>query len=264
MPQRRRRARATPRSDEPTNPPPTGRTGATPTTTAPIERGMDLWSRYARETGETVTEFLRRFGEEQQKSYEAWAANVETLRPKVRPPEVDMVRARLDEWNRRAEDVGARVREAFDASLAPQRDLLDLWVRPLLPANATSDDRTREILSLVQKLWSELTIDLTQKVVAGMRPDKSLDDLIRGQQEVAQQFTETFQKLARVYFTSPGFVATFGKSLDNSLELQKGLKDSDELFRRVTGLPTRRGISELNQAVRDLSEQVSRLGGKRS
>lgn len=225
---------------------------------------MNLWTRYSRETGETVTDFLRRFGEEQQKSYDTWSANLtEALRPKFHPPEAQAVRARFEEWNRQAELIGARVREAFETSLAPQRELLELWAKPFLPADATVAERNREVMGLVQKLWSGLTIDLTRRLWDALRPEKEFDEFVQAQDEVTKQFAENFQKLTRIYFTSPAFVTAFGRSLDTSLDLQKTFKDSDEFFRRVTGLPTRREISELNQAVRDLSEQVSRLNGRR-
>jgi hypothetical protein len=241
-----------------------GRTRPTETSSTPIEDGLNLWTRFARETGETVTDYMRRFGEEQQKSYDTWAANLsETLRPKFRPPDVQTVRARYDEWNRQAEEIGRRVREAFEVSLAPQRELLELWAKPFLPAGSTVPEQNQEVLALVQKLWSGLTIDLTRRLTEAMRPEKTFDDFVEAQDEISRQFAENFQKLTRIYFTSPAFVTAFGKTLDSSLDLQKTWKDSDELFRRVTGLPTRREISELNQAVRDLSEQVTRLGGKR-
>jgi len=231
---------------------------------APIEEGMNLWTRYARETGATVTDFLRRFGEEQQRSYETWSANLsETLRPKFRPPEAQAVRANFEEWNRQAEAIGTRVREAFETSLAPQRKLLELWAKPFLPADATVTERNQEVMGLFQKLWSGLTIDLSRRLLDAMQPGKGLDEFVQAQDEVTKQFAENFQKLTRIYFTSPAFVTAFGKSLDTSLDLQKTFKDSDEFFRRVTGLPTRQEISELNLAVRDLSEQVSRLNGRR-
>ncbi len=230
----------------------------------PIEQGLSLWSRYARETGETVTDFLRRFGEEQQKSYESWAASVSAaVRPKAPATEAEAARARIQAWNRQAEEIGARVREAFETSLKPQQELLELWAKPFLPPGATAAERTQEVSGIIQKLWSGLTIDLTRKLMEAMQPEKGFDEFVHAQDEVAKQLTENFQKLVRVYFTSPAFVATFGKVLDSSLDLQKTWKDSDELFRRVTGLPTRQEIGELNQAVRDLSDQVSRLNEKR-
>jgi hypothetical protein len=225
---------------------------------------MSLWTRYARETGETVSEFLRRFGEEQQKNYDTWSANLtEAVRPKFRAPAAEAVRARLEEWNHQAEVIGTRVREAFETSLAPQRELLELWAKPFLPADATVAERNQEILGLVQKLWSGLTIDLTRRLMDTMQPEKTYDEFIQAQDQITKQFAENFQKLTRIYFTSPAFVTAFGKSLDTSLDLQKTFHDSDEFFRRVTGLPTRREIGELNQAVRDLSEQVSRLQERR-
>lgn len=244
---------------------PSGPGGPPDTVGNPVEEGMNLWTRYARETGETVSEFLRRFGEEQQKSYDAWSASLsEAVRPKFQPPRPETVRARLEEWNRRAETIGARVREAFETSLAPQRELLELWAKPFLPADASLADRNREVLSLVQKLWSGLTVDLTRRLIDAMQPEKAYDEFVQAQDAATKQFTENFQKLTRVYFTSPAFVTAFGRSLDASLDLQKTYQDSDEFFRRVTGLPTRREIAELNRAVRDLSEQVSRLQARRS
>jgi len=264
MPSRKNRARPAAKAAEPIQEAASGPARSPRGASNPIEEGLNKWSQYARETGEAVTDFLRRFGEEQQKSYDAWSANLsETLRPKFRPADTQTVRARLDEWNRQAEEVGARVRDAFEKSFAPQRELLELWVKPFLPAEASVADQSREAMALVQKLWSGLTIDLTRRLVDAMQPEKGFDEFVEAQDEVVKQFTENFQKLTRIYFTSPAFVTTFGKTLDNSLDLQKTWKDSDELFRRVTGLPTRREISELNQAVRDLSEQVSRLSGKR-
>jgi len=264
MPQRKTRTRATPAADQPT--PDAASRGARPSETipTPLEDSLNLWTRYARETGETVTDFLRRFGEEQQKSYNSWAANVtEAARPKSRQPEVDAARARFEEWNRRAEEIGARVRDAFETGLTPQRELLEMWAKPFLPDDATSAERNRELMGLVQKMWSGLSVDLTRRLMDTMQPEKGFDDFVRVQDDAMKQFTENFQKLTRIYFTSPGFVSAFGKTLDQSLDLQKNLKDGDELFRQLTGLPTRREIGELNQAVRNLSHQVSRLNARR-
>ncbi len=264
MPKRQRHTRTPPRTERPERDDPTDRARSFGATSTPIEEGLDLWSRYARETGETVTGFLRRFGEEQRKSYDAWASTLsEAMRPKLAPTGAPAVQARFDEWNRQSAEVGDQVRAVFEKSLAPQRELLELWVRPFLPADATLAERNREVMALAQKLWSGLTIDLTRRLAEAMQPEKGFDEFVRTQDEVTKQFTENFQKLTRIYFTSPAFVSAFGKSLDSSLDLQKNLKDSDEFFRRVTGLPTRREISELNQSVRELSEQVSRLREKR-
>lgn len=229
-----------------------------------VEEALNLWVQYARETGNTITEFLRRFGEEQEKSYESWASGLaEASRPEARQTQVEAARQHLEEWNRQAEEIGARVREAFATSLKPQRELLELWTKPFLPPEATPIDQAREIVGLVQKLWSGLTVDMTQRMVEALQPDQGLEEFVRAQDEVTKQFTENFQKLTRIYFTSPAFVNAFGRTLNTSLDLQKTWRDSDEFFRRITGLPTRQEISELNHAVRELSEQVSRLNGKR-
>jgi hypothetical protein len=239
--------------------------GPTHATVNAFEQGLNVWTRFARETGETVTEFLHKFGDEQQKNYVAWAAKLsEAGRPKLQETEAPLVRARFDEWNRQADELGRRIREAFERSFSPQRELFEQWVKPFVPADASLEERNREMLGLVQKLWSGLTVDLTQRLVETMRPEAGFDEFLRSQEESTRQFADNFQKLARLYFTSPGFVAGFGKSLDSSLDLQKNLQDSDEFFRRVTGLPTRREISELNHAVRDLSDQVARLQAKRT
>lgn len=230
-----------------------------------VEQAMDVWVRYARETADSVTDFLRRFGEEQQKNYETWAANAsEGMRPKAESAGGESARTRLDAWNRQAEEVGTRIREAFMSSWKPQRELLELWAKPWLPEGASPTDTTREIQELVQKLWSGLTIDLTRRMVDVLQPDKGFEEYVQVQSEATKQFTQNFQKLTHAYFTSPAFVAAFGRTLSNSLDLEKTWKDSDEFFRRVTGLPTRREIGELHQAVRELTEQVSRLNERRA
>ncbi len=265
MPAKKTRRRATAPEDRPVRETRPSHEGTAPARGGAIEDGLNLWTRYARETGETVTEFLRRFGEEQQKSYEAWATGLsETMRPAAQAPEARATRTRLDDWNRRAEELGSRVREAFEATLKPQRELFELWARPFLAPDAGPAETSREVTELVQKLWTGLTVDLSRRLLDTMQPGRGFEDFVRAQDEATKQFTENFQKLARIYFTSPAFVTAFGKTLDSSLDLQKNLKDSDELFRKVTGLPTRQEISELNQSVRDLSQQVSRLHDKRS
>ncbi|MGP8072337.1 MAG: hypothetical protein ACLPZM_04310 [Thermoplasmata archaeon] len=265
MPPRKAPARATRKTDAPGPDAPSARARSPDVASTPVEEGLSLWTRYARETGDTVTDFLHRFGEEQQKVYDTWAANLSAAaRPKVQPPDVSDVRAHFEEWNRQANEVGARVREAFEKALAPQQELLELWVKPFLPAGANTADQNREVMALVQKLWSGLTMDLTGKLADALQPEKGFDEFVHAQDDAVKQFTENFQKLTRIYFTSPAFVTSFGKTLDSSLDLQKTMKDGDEFFRRVTGLPTRQEIGELNQAVRDLSEQVARLSGKRT
>jgi hypothetical protein len=232
---------------------------------SPVEESLELWTRFARQTGETVTEYLRRFGDEQQKNYESWSTSLrDATRPTTRPQEVEEVRARLEEWNRRAEEIGARVRDAFQTNLGPQQELFDLWVKPFLPKGATDADRTREANELIQKMWTGLTTDVFRRFFVGATPRPGVEELVRVQEASLKEFSDSFQKLTQLYFTSPAFVTMFGKTLDASLEGQKFSKEQETLFGRMTGFPTRREITELNDALRDLSEKVARMSTGRS
>jgi hypothetical protein len=231
----------------------------------PIEESLDLWTRFAQQTGETVTEYLRRFGDEQQKNYESWAASFrDATRPATRQKETDEVQARFEEWNRRAEEIGTRVRDAFQTALEPQKELMDLWVTPLLPKQATNEDRVRESTELIQRLWTGLGTDMFRRAFSALQPGQGVEELIRVQESSLKEFSDSFQKLTQIYFTSPAFVTMFGKTLDASLDGQKFAKEQENLLTRMTGLPSRREITELNEAVRDLSEKVTRMGSGRA
>jgi hypothetical protein len=267
MPQQKRRpgrprkseTNASPREEVPRTSPPkaNGRN--------PIEESMDLWTHFAQQTGETVTEYLRRFGDEQQKNYEAWAASArDATQPTTRPSDAEEVQARFQEWNRRAQDVGARIRDALQTTLGPQKELLDLWVKPFLPKQATNEDRTREATELIQKLWTGFSTDVFKPWFSALQPGQGVEDLVRVQEASLKEFSDSFQKLTQLYFTSPAFVTMFGKSLDASLDSQKFAKEQETLFNRMTGLPTRAEITELNEALRDLSEKVSRMSSRRA
>ncbi len=256
----------------PTAAPPTGsreeapRAPSAPSTPhAPLEEGIELWTRFARETGETVTEFLRRFGEEQQKNYESWVASLnDVTRTTSRDRETQEVQSRLEEWNRRAEEIGARVRDAFQTASSPQKELFETWTRPFLPKEATADQKAREATELVQKLWTGLFTDVSRRFYDSLRSGKGVEELVKVQEESLKEFTDSFQKLTQLYYTSPAFVNMFGRTLDASLDLQKAVRDGDDTVSRLTGLPSRREITELNQAVKDLSQKVARLNNERA
>jgi hypothetical protein len=232
---------------------------------APLEQGFTLWTQFAKETGDTISEYLRRFGEEQQKNYESWLTSVaDASRPTSRDREMQDAQNRLEEWNRRAEEIGGQVRDAFVHALEPQKDLFESWVRPFLPKEASADEKAREATEIVQKLWTGLTTSLARRLFDSLQPGKGVEDLVKVQEDSLKEFTDSFQKLTQIYFTSPAFVTMFGKTLDASLDLQKSMKDQDDVFSRFTGLPSRREIHELNQAVRDLSEKVGRLNSGRN
>lgn len=264
MPQKnKRQAAAKPNTTQKDDSSPKARGGAS--TRTPFEESLQLWSRYARETGETVTDYLKRFGGEQQKNYESWATSVkDATRPAAREKEATELQARLEEWNARAKEIGDRVREAFQKALEPQKDLLDLWMKPYLPKDATNEDRSREATDLIQKMWSGLTGDVSRFMFSAMRRDQGVEDLARVQEESLKQFYDSFQKLTQIYFTSPGFVTMFGKTLDSSLDSQKFMKGQENLFNWMTTFPSRQQITELNEAVRDLTEKMTRMATGRA
>lgn len=231
----------------------------------PIEESLDLWTRFAQQTGDTVTEYFRRFGNEQQKTYEAWAASArDATRPPSRPSETEEAQARFQEWNRRAEEVGARIRDALQSTIGPQKDMFALWAKPFLPRDWTNDDRTREAAELIQKLWTGFSTDVFKPWFSAFQPGQGVEDLVRVQEASLKEFSDSFQKLTQLYFTSPAFVTMFGKSLDASLDSQKFAKEQESVFDRMTGLPTRQELTELNEAVRDLTEKVSRMSSRQA
>jgi len=227
---------------------------------SPFEEGFELWARSARETGDTVTEYLRRFGEEQQKSYESWASAYRDMsQPRGHGKDTEEVRERFDEWNRRAQDIGEAVRDAFLKMLEPQKELLDLWLKPSLPKEPTSEDRSREATELIQNLWTGLAANVSRVVFATMDPRQDLKELTRLQEASLKEFYDSFQKLTQIYFTSPPFVTMFGRTLDASLDAERWGREREKMIGWMYGLPTRREITELNDAVRDLTEKVSRM-----
>jgi len=255
-------------ASKPNTVPSSGDSPKSPPKTAPqnpLEESLELWTRFARQTGETVTEYLRRFGDEQQKNYESWAASLrDAAHPASHARETEEIQARFQEWNRRAEEIGERVRDAFQTTLGPQKELIDLWVKPFLPKQATNEDRTREATELIQKLWTGMGADVFRRMFTALQPGQGVEELIRVQEASLKEFTESFQKLTQIYFTSPAFVTMFGKTLDASLDSQKLVKDQETMFSKMTGLPSRREITELNEAVRDLSEKVTRMSSGRA
>lgn len=244
---------------------PKGRSAPPRAHPSPFEESVELWTRFSKQTGETVTEYLRRFGEEHQRNYETWATSLrDATRSTERERELKEVRSRFDEWNRRAEEIGGRVREAFQKTVEPERELFELWMKPFLPKEATDGDRSREAMELVQKLWSGLTSDVSRRMFSALQPGAGVDQLVRAQEESLKEFTDSFQKLVQIYFTSPAFVTMFGRTLDSSLDRQNVWNAQEDLFSRMTGLPTRREITELSDAVHDLSEKVNRMNSGRA
>jgi hypothetical protein len=265
MPARKNRTTTTKRT------PPTTTTSSTTTETprtetrtgpsrTPLEEGMELWTGFARQSGDAIGEFLRHFGEEQQKNYERWVATLrDTSRPLPSVRETEDVEARFEEWNRVSRQIAEKVTDAFLTTMGPQRETFETIMRPFLPTEASSEERTRQMTDLVTKFWRGMYTDVARRFVEGFQPGKNVEDFVQLQEDALKDFGENYQKLAHTYFTSPAFVTLFGRTLDASLEVQRAFGQEENLLSRVTGLPSRREITELNQAVRDLSAKVERI-----
>jgi hypothetical protein len=227
---------------------------------SPIEEGLELWARFARETGDTATEYLRRFGEEQQKNYESWMSAVrDATKPSPRSMGTEELKTRIEEWNRRAEEVGERIRDAFLKSMEPQKELLDLWVKPFLPKEATAQDRVRESMQLIQNMWTGLSTDMSRIMFTGLQPHQSVEELTRVQETSLKGFYDSFKKLTELYFTSPAFVSMFGRTLDASLDAERWEREREKYLGWMTWFPSRQEITQLNEAIRDLGDKVGRL-----
>jgi hypothetical protein len=227
----------------------------------PFEEGLQVWTNFAKQTGDTFGEFLRRYGEEQQKNYERWVASLkESSIPAPSTRETDQMRARFEQWNKASKEIADRVREAFLTTLGPQRETFEAWMRPFLPKESSVEEQTNEFTELVTKFWTGMFSDASRKFVEGLQTSKSPMEFAKLQENALREFGENYQKLAYAYFSSPAFVGLFGRTLDASLELQKAFDQGDSVLSKVTGLPTRRDITELNQSVRELLIKMDRPG----
>jgi hypothetical protein len=263
MPRSKNARKHAARPAERTAPKKESRTESTKATSpASFEDGFQLFRKFSEELGDTVTAYLRRYGEEQQKNFEQWN---DTVRAAAQPApdilrETEEARARFQEWNHRSEEIGQRVRDAFLASLGPNRAIFETWAQPYLPLQANPEAKAKEFNELVQRFWGGLGSDLTRTFWETLQPGKSVDEFTRAQEASLKDLTENFNKLFRIYFTSPAFVTMFGKTLDSSLEFQKTLGQGvPEDFPQVLGFPNRKEIENLQQAVDELTQKVGRL-----
>lgn len=227
----------------------------------PFQEGYEVWTRFAKQTGDTFGEYLRRFGEEQQKNYERWMTTLrESSSPSPPGRGRDEMKARMEEWNRVSREIADRVTEAFLSSLGPQRQTFELWMRPFLPKEGSSEERTHQFTDLVTKFWTGMFSDVNRRFLESFQPSKSAAEFAELQEKALKDFGETYQKLAYAYFSSPAFVGLFGKTLDSSLDLQKAFDQGEAMLSKFTGLPTRRDITELNEGIRELLNKVDHLG----
>jgi hypothetical protein len=231
------------------------------TTKTPFQEGYEVWTKFAKQSGDTFGEYLRRFGEEQQKNYERWVATLRessTSAPRIFGR--DEMKARVEQWNKVSREIADRVTEAFLSTLGPQRETFETWMRPFLPTEGSTEERAKQFTDLVTKFWAGMFSDVNRRFLEGLQPSKSAAEFAQLQENALKEFGETYQKLAYAYFSSPAFVGLFGKTLDNSLDFQKAYEEGEATLSKLTGLPTRRDIVELNEGIRELLLKVGHRG----
>jgi hypothetical protein len=234
---------------------------STGSTRTPFQEGYDVWTKFAKQTGDTFGEYLRRFGEEQQKNYERWVASLrESSAAAPSAQTKDEMKARVEEWNKVSREIADRLTEAFLSTLGPQRETFETWMRPFLPKEGSTEERTRQFNELATKFWAGMFSDVNRRFIEGFQPSKSAAEFAQLQENALKEFGETYQKLAYAYFSSPAFVGLFGKTLDSSLDLQKAYDQGEAVLSKMTGLPTRKDILELNEGIRELLLKVGHSG----
>lgn len=254
-----KRSRTTKAPTPPTAPETPTRSAPTASSRPLVEESLDIWSQFARQTGETVSDFARRFGEEQQKNYERWLGSVkESTRPLPTPPQTEAVEARFQEWVRVTREIGERLTEALQTTLRPPNELVEAWAKSMTPPGSDPSTINKTGNEILQKFWTGLFTELP-KTFQTFRPGTSAQEFFQAQEAQLKEATENFSKLSQTYLTSPAFVSLFGKTLDASLDLQRSLTQETDVLSRVTGLPSRREITELSQSIKDLSAKVERL-----
>jgi hypothetical protein len=185
------------------------------------EEYMNAWMSFAKEMGDTATDFVKRFGEEQQKNYEKWVATVQDgANSQVSPEDIKEVGERFKQWTSFAQEMGQRVKDSFTPSSNLQKDFLDAW-NHVAQSGASPEDAAKVFSELAQKFWTGIAGNLYEKSLASLRPELKLDEFIKSQEEPLREFSENFRRLTLSYFTSPPFVSPFGRTLDSTLEMQK-------------------------------------------
>lgn len=228
------------------------------------EEYLNAWVNFAKALGDTTTDFVRKFGEEQQHSYERWVAvATDSVQPRPTEEDVKEVTAKFGEWKDIAEEVGRKVQEAFTTGQNVQKDLFAAWSKAIPTGEKTeSSTETTDSTELLRKFWSGLLGSAFEKYTQSLSPEIKFDDFIRGQEDSLKDFGENFRKFSYAYLTSPPFVSMFGKALDQSLELQKKMTENGGLSGLFGTIPTRQDFTDLEESMKELSEKVTRLEAK--
>lgn len=231
--------------------------------TLPPEDYVKVWTNFAKEIGETTTDFVKRFGEEQQKNYEQWVATAQAQgTPRPTAEELQDVTSRFEEWNILAQEIGKKVSDAFKSGTDLQKEFLSGWSQGQPSGVPTPPDSVKEFNDLAQKFWTGLAGNLYQKSLTSFTPELKFDDFVRGQEDSMRELTENFKKFTYSYFTSPPFVTLFGKTLDSSLEAQKLLQEKGGPLAYLTSFPTKKDLAQLQETLVELSNKVGRLEEK--
>lgn len=229
----------------------------------PGEEFISTWVKFAEDLGNTATDTIRRFGEEQQREYEKWvSAAKEAARPRPTETDVREVADRFQQWTQMADEVGRKIVDALTTGVNVQKDLFEAWGRTASAAPRAPEQQGRETVELYQKFWTDLFGSLFERYTQSFRPEFKFDDFVRTQEDTLKDFGENFRKFSYSYLTSPPFVTLFGKTLDSTLEAQRAFAEQGGLASVVGGIPSKRDIAELQESLRTLSEKVDRLGEK--
>lgn len=252
------------------------RTTPTSTTTTPTEGQpprrsnhsaqedyVNVWLGFAKEVGETTSDFVRRFGDEQQKNYEQWASTLRNqAKPRPTTEDLNDARTRFEAWNQVAQEIGAKVSEAFTSVQDLQKNFFENWSRSGAGEKATPADQAREYAELVQRFWTGLSKEIYERANTTIPGQPKFDEFVRSQEESLKDFAENFRKLTYSYFTSPPFVTLFGKTLDASLDLQRQLKEAGNAFPSLTTLPSKKDLAQIQQTLSELADKVHRIEEK--
>jgi gas vesicle protein len=176
---------------------------------------MTAWMSFAKEMGDTAEDFVKRFGEEQQKNYDQWVATVQNgTAPRPSLDDIKEVGERFQQWTGLAQQIGQRIKESFTTGTDLQKEFFTAWSQA--SRNGSSPEEiSKRFSDLAQRFWAELGTNLYQKSLSSMHPEFDLSDVMKSQRQTMNEFNENFKKI------SPPFVTLFGQTLQSTLEIQK-------------------------------------------
>jgi len=129
-------------------------------------------------------------------------------------------------------------------------------------SGTSPEDAAKGLTELAQKFWTGLAGNLYQKSLTTMRPDMSVEEFIKNQEEMLKDYSENFKKLTYTYFTSPPFVSLFGQTLDSTLEIQKLLSQNGGLMGYLSGIPTKKDLAQLQETLMKVSSKLQQIEEK--